>query len=182
VKSGPKRNHCKWADFYFSNYAFQLPFLQLIVILVAIWSSKFPPNFEPFFSYWSFGYSGPISTQVGSWLIKVTVAQPSGEVPTSYTDTRWPWIARGSWFADQHLLEVVTIMLLNPTLYSSYCSLLQDGRWRYGCKNYMVIVIMLQLQSCDGIWRIWWLSGMLNILHIIPRGSWTEHLNETIHN
>ncbi len=86
VKSGPKRNHCNWADFYFSNYAFQLPFLQRIVIIVAIWSSKFPPNFDPFFSYWSFGYLGPISTQVGSWLMKVTLAQPSGEVPTSYNN------------------------------------------------------------------------------------------------
>jgi hypothetical protein len=86
VKSGPKRNHCKRADFYFSNYAFQLPFLQLIVILVAIWSFKFPQNFDPFFSCWSFGFLRPISTQVGSWLMKVTLAQPSGEVPTSYNN------------------------------------------------------------------------------------------------
>jgi hypothetical protein len=87
VKSGPKRNHCKWADFYFSNSAFQLPFLQRTLILVAIWSSKFPPFFYPFFSYWSFGYWGPISTQVvGSWLMKVTLARPSGEVPTTYNN------------------------------------------------------------------------------------------------
>lgn len=81
-----ERNHCKWAGSYFSNYAFQLPFLQRTVIIVAIWSSKFPPNFDPFCSYWSFGYWGPISTQVGSWLMKVTLAQPSGEVRTSYNN------------------------------------------------------------------------------------------------
>jgi hypothetical protein len=69
------------------------------------------------------------------------------------------------------------------------------SRSHNGCKNYMDIVIMLQLQISDGIWWIWWASGMLHTLHIfhvstnlsqpriwlnsliIPWGSWTEYIN-----
>ncbi len=68
--------------------------------------------------------------------MKVTLAQPSGEVPTSYNNI-------------QDGLELPGALGLLITQAIAHCCRMEDDAMV--AKNYMVIAIMLQLQSCDGI-------------------------------
>ncbi len=170
--------------------------IQIVVVLYTITNTTISTVFLPKpanHTHFQLFFFPPLQPFFGSSFL-VNAINPSGQQTNSCHPICLAWLRLAASFDDSptfihpkslkrryqldveglFTLEIISIIFLVPMVYSNYYVMLQDGRSHSCCKNFMVILFMLQLQICDGIQRFWWASGTL---HILPECSLLGHLH-----